>query len=107
MINRALELFEAVPRKHNCAQAVACGCGHEALYGELSVCGGGKAEGGVCGALHAAMRMVPEKEREKVAEEFVAGLGSAKCRELKLVHRVSCDRCVEAGAELAEKYRED
>ncbi|MEA4863511.1 MAG: hypothetical protein AB7F40_00365 [Victivallaceae bacterium] len=106
MMNRALELFEAVPRRHNCAQATACGCGREELYGELASCGGGKAEDGVCGALFAAMKIVPENVKSNVADEFVAGLGSAKCRDLKLVHRVACARCVEVGAELAEKYRE-
>lgn len=107
MKDRALELFESVPRNHNCAQAVACGCGRDDLYGELAPCGGGRAEGGMCGALYAALKMVPESAKGVAADEFSAGLGSTGCRELKLVHRVSCSKCVESGAVLVEKYREN
>ncbi len=58
-MNRASELFSAVPHRHNCAQAVACGCGGEELYNELQSCGCGRAPGGVCGALYAAQLLNP------------------------------------------------
>jgi hypothetical protein len=31
MKNNAVELFTAVPKQHNCAQAVVCGAGREDL----------------------------------------------------------------------------
>ena len=54
MSNKALELFTAVPKMHNCAQAVAEGCGHPEMVAELASCGGGRAPEGLCGALHSA-----------------------------------------------------
>ena len=72
-MNRASELFSAVPHRHNCAQAVACGCGGEDLYNELQSCGGGRAPGGVCGALYAAQLLNPEHAGEIAAAAQAAG----------------------------------
>lgn len=102
-MNHALELFQQVPRTHNCAQSVAAGCGHPELTAELSSCGGGRAPEGRCGALHAALLMVPAERRESVRAAFVAANGSEFCRELKTVYRTPCERCVEVAAELIEQ----
>ncbi|MBQ4328134.1 MAG: hypothetical protein IJC27_00250 [Lentisphaeria bacterium] len=48
-MNNAVELFTAVPKLHNCAQAVAEGCGNKELAKEMSSCGGGKAPKAVAG----------------------------------------------------------
>ena len=40
-MNNAYELFTAVPKQHNCAQAVADGFGDHALSEAMKVCGGG------------------------------------------------------------------
>lgn len=102
--NNALELFSAVPRNHNCAQAVACGCGHCELKETLSSCGGGRAEEGRCGALHAALMLVnDEADKEAVRHSFVAENSSEFCRELKAAG-VPCTKCVESAAALAEKF---
>ena len=101
-MNKALELFSASPRIHNCAQAVASGTGHDELYAELASCGGGKAAEGRCGALHAAMLIAGASRAEEVRKSFVAELGSEECAELKKVLAVPCARCVETGARLAE-----
>ncbi len=101
-MNKALELFSASPRMHNCAQAVASGTGHDELFAELNSCGGGKAPEGRCGALHAAMLIAGPKRAEEIRKSFVAELGSEKCAELKRVLSVPCARCVETGARLAE-----
>ena len=42
-MNKAVELFTAVPKLHNCAQAVADGAGNRELACEMAACGGGKA----------------------------------------------------------------
>jgi hypothetical protein len=42
-MNNAVELFTAVPKLHNCAQAVAEGCGNKELAELMKTCGGGKA----------------------------------------------------------------
>ena len=101
-MNKALELFSASPRMHNCAQAVASGTGHDELYAELASCGGGKAAEGRCGALHAAMLIAGEGRAEEIRKRFVAALGSEKCAELKRVLAVPCAKCVETAASLAE-----
>lgn len=102
--NNALELFSAVPRNHNCAQAVACGCGHCELKEALASCGGGRADEGRCGALHAALMLVnDEADKEAVRHSFVAENSSEFCRELKAAG-VPCTKCVESAAALAEKF---
>lgn len=103
-MSKAVELFTAVPKMHNCAQAVVCGCGREDLKDAMASCGGGKAPDGRCGALHGALQIVPETSQSALSAEFEKTLGSTLCRELKL-HGVPCAECVAAGADLAEKYR--
>lgn len=105
MKNDASELFRQVPRAFNCAQAVAAGCGRPELAAELAACGGGRAPGGRCGALHAALLLSPPEARERIRAAFAKQLGSELCRELKSVHHVPCERCVELAAELAEEPR--
>ena len=102
-MNKALELFTATPRKHNCAQATACGLGHDELYETLAACGGGKAPGGRCGALHAAMLIAGEARAEELRRRFAAELGAETCAELKRTLFVPCARCVETAAKLAEE----
>ena len=102
-MNNALEVFGKTPRVFNCAQSVAVGCGHPELVEKLASCGGGRAPGGRCGALHAALMLAPPEKCDALLEAFVSGTGSELCRELKTVHRVPCERCVSLAAELAEK----
>ena len=102
-MNQALEFFQRVPRTHNCSQSVAAGCGHPELVAELGACGGGHAPGGRCGALHAAMLIVPEIRRETVRQAFIEANGSEFCRELKTVYHTPCSQCVETAASLTEQ----
>lgn len=101
-MNKAVDIFTAIPKRVNCAQAVAEGLGVEALSPALSACGGGRAEGGRCGALHAALLLVPEEKREELAEKFRSEAGSGLCREIKAA-QFPCVKCVEIAARLAEE----
>ena len=101
-MNKAVELFTASPRMHNCAQSVACGLGHDELYEKLADCGGGRAPDGCCGALYAAMLIAGGAHAEEIRRSFVAELGSDKCAELKRRLFVPCPKCVETAAHLAE-----
>jgi len=105
-MNQALELFKRIPRVYNCAQSVAAGCDRVDLVGELASCGGGRAPEGRCGALHAAMMIAPPEKREAIRQAFIAENGSEFCRELKTVHRVPCEKCVDFAASMAEKAME-
>ena len=102
-MNRAAEIFSQVPRKHNCAQAVAAGLDRDDLVPPLAACGGGKAPDGRCGALHAAMLIAGEDQAAGVREKFVAVTGSEFCRVLKQELKVPCAKCVETAAAIAEK----
>lgn len=106
MKNCAVELFTAVPKTMNCAQAVAAGTGHENMVDALASAGGGKAPEGLCGALYSALLIVPEKHRQSVRQKFVELAGAPDCVTLKMRSRTSCVRCVDIAAELAEKYSE-
>ena len=105
MSNKAFELFTAVPKLHNCAQAVADGAGRADLVPELASCGGGRAPEGLCGALYSALLLAKPGNREKVKEEFQAAAGALTCREIKSNAKFPCAECVRLGAELAEKYK--
>ncbi|MBO5668260.1 MAG: hypothetical protein J6S43_03960 [Lentisphaeria bacterium] len=103
---KALEYFTAVPKLHNCAQAVAAGAGDDELAENLKCCGGGNAPGGRCGALYAALLLTPEDCHAALSAEFVTVAGSENCREIKAaVPPCPCAECVRAGARLVEKYR--
>lgn len=103
-MNKALELFTAVPRCYNCAQAVAAGCGREDLIAELQSAGGGRAPENCCGALYAAMMISGGEKAEIIRREFAAKLGSERCAELKGALAIPCPVCVETAAVLLEKY---
>lgn len=100
---KALGFFTAVPKVHNCAQAVACGADREDLKVELASCGGGKAPEGLCGALYAALLIAPAEKHEEIKREFAAKAGFQTCREIKTVSKFPCADCVAAASELLEK----
>lgn len=105
---KAVEYFTAVPKKHNCAQAVAAGAGNDELAEELKCCGGGNAPGGRCGALHAALLLTPEKSHPEIISEFVRAAGSELCREIKNREvPYPCVECVRTGAGLADKFQKN
>ena len=102
-MTKAVELFTAVPRQYNCAQAVAAGSDRSDLISELASAGGGRAPGNRCGALHAAMLIVGDNA-EAIRQEFTATLGSESCSILKNEFQVPCVKCVECAAQLLEKF---
>ena len=105
-MNKAYELFTAVPKLHNCAQAIASSFGNEELSQAMKVCGGGNAPLGRCGALHAALELTPEVNHEALIKEFSATAGSETCRGIKSAETpYPCKECVRLAAELVEKYR--
>jgi len=108
MKNTAIEYYSS--RQGNCAQAVAeawhlkTGLG-TGMKEQFSGCGGGRAPGGLCGALHAALHFIGDVDSEKARSEFaVRSGGHVKCREIRNAAILSCAGCVETAAELADKY---
>ncbi len=90
----------------NCAQAVLrahadrFGISEETI-GEHSRDGGGRAEGGLCGALVAAKLLLPDK-KDIIAERFSEMAGSSLCRDIRKEKRMTCRQCVEAASSLVE-----
>ena len=107
MKKKALELFCAVPRQCNCAQAVALAAGKTELAIEMQCAGGGNAPGNLCGALYAAMCVAGKTGGERIKQRFSDRLGGVSCAALKHQLNVPCPVCVESAAELlAEEIKE-
>ena len=100
-MTEAEEIFARVPKTHNCAQSVAAGCGREDLVAALASCGGGRAPGGLCGALYAALLQLPAEQHESAKAEFIRRVGAPDCRTIKSQFKTPCAQCVAAGAEIA------
>lgn len=66
--------------------------------------GGGKAEHGTCGALHAALSLLDDPDKkESVRTAFVEVAGSELCREIRARNLISCLQCVEVAARFLEQ----
>ena len=104
----AAELFRGKD-KLNCVQAVLKA--FQVEYGvsddDIAVgakLGGGKAEGGLCGALHAVRMLLKVSDLpEDIASEFKNQAGSLKCKEIRKLNQLPCRDCVALAAELLEK----
>lgn len=104
-MTKAKALFTAVPKCHNCAQAVVDGCGGTTEQVEaMATFGGGRAPEGYCGALYGALTLCPEQENE-IKADFKAACGALTCKEIKTLTKTPCPECVECAARCVEKYR--
>lgn len=94
--------------KYNCAQSVI-----RAFYDVVDTnllavegfkkYGGGRAEGGLCGALYAAKRIMGDDERaQKVESLFAEEVGDVVCYSIRQTKHVSCVACVEIAAKIVE-----
>ena len=96
----------------NCAQSVARAAKSE--YGvteteieSLKAFGGGRAPGGLCGAVYAAQWLIGRKSptgAEEVLKAFHKAIGETRCRDIRAAKKRSCMDCVAEAALLAEKY---
>ena len=96
----------------NCAQSVARAAKEEYAVSEMEIeslksFSGGRAPGGMCGAVYAAQWLIGRKSA-KAAEEavkaFQDAIGETRCREIRAAKKRSCMDCVAEAALLAEKY---
>ena len=106
MKNHALEHFRRPPEPLNCAQSVLYA--YQKVSGdtemslpEMKAFGGGRAPGGLCGALHAACTVAPDKA-ERLKARFAATTGSVECREMKRANQYRCELCVAEAAQLLQ-----
>ena len=100
----ALKAFRQPPARLNCAQAVLYAW--QEVSGDRSVSladvkafAGGRAPGGLCGALYVACLVAP-KHADSLKSAFARQLGSPFCRELRATGNHVCSACVAEAAEL-------
>jgi len=110
MKKHALAVFRQPPNRLNCAQSVLHAW--REVSGDTSIAladlksfGGGRAPDGICGALHAACVIAPEKAGQLKAR-FAARMGSLYCKELRAAGGHLCETCVAQSTELLESRME-
>jgi hypothetical protein len=92
--------------KLNCVQAVLSafqaefGISDEAID-SAATAGGGKAEGGACGALHASRMLLNDPGiQQSVDRDFEAQAGSLLCKQIRKLRKLPCVECVALAARL-------
>ncbi|MCF6149406.1 MAG: hypothetical protein E3K37_12195 [Candidatus Kuenenia sp.] len=95
----------------NCAQAILTAYQNEfnikdEHIKEYKQYGGGRAEGGVCGALYAIKKLIKDEAAfgHIKREFFHAAGGSAVCKEIRKSQQLSCVGCVEVADKLLYRY---
>lgn len=91
----------------NCAQAVAGVFKDKGLFSEeefrlLAACGNGRAPGGYCGSVYAALAALGKKDPEKARqfeEMFERLAGSLECRKIREAGKIKCRECVAVSAD--------
>jgi hypothetical protein len=106
MKSHALKHFRRPPESLNCAQSVLYA--YHTVSGDTSIplagmkaFGGGRAPGGLCGALHAACAVKPEKA-DVLRSRFAEKTGSVLCKEMRQAKVHPCEVCVTEAAQLLE-----
>ena len=101
------DYFHSLPENLNCAQAILKGFQKEfditdQEIEEYRAWGGGRAEGGMCGALFAAERLLRQIGKESVVEEFNKKAGGVLCSDIK-EKQFTCAEYVCIADELVQK----
>lgn len=95
----------------NCAQAVLKTFQSEYelsddMILEHKKSGGGRVDGNICGALHAATLLESaEESRERFHQAFTEAAGAVTCREIRKGGKLSCRSCSGFAAELVDNHR--
>ena len=101
------EYFHRKPDNFNCAQSLLKGFQHEFQVSNETVeafraFGGGRAEGGLCGALYAANYLMQKVGKEPLNESFAKRIAYERCKDIKENKRFSCEECVKIADEFVE-----
>jgi hypothetical protein len=100
-------------RRMNCAQSVVCAFKENFNIEDATVemfenYGGGRAPGGLCGALYAVKYIMGRQENKEELSElenyFKEHAGALECSNIRGLRKLSCVGCVEKSAEFLEKY---
>ena len=104
VVKKAVQHFHG-PEKYSCAQSILkafegyCEAIDDETIAAFKNFSGGRAEGGLCGALFAAEQLVDDAESiQLLRQRFLDAAGSVTCREIRKLKRCSCEQCVELAA---------
>ena len=98
------------PEGYNCAQAVLKAFQDQHISQELidsyKKHGGGRAPGGLCGALFATQALINDPAGYKQIEaQFTEKAASVMCKDILKMKKISCAECVDTAAELLRQIR--
>src|ERR1035437_8882979 len=101
------EYFHVLPENLNCAQAILKGFQKEfditdQEIEEFRSWGGGRASGGICGALFSAEKLLTQVGKPGIIDEFRARIGEINCLKIKAI-KFPCIDCVRIADGLLEK----
>ncbi len=96
--------------KLNCAQAIL-----KAYQGDFNIkdhkitefekYGGGKAVGGLCGALFAVKSLIDNEDLlNQIEQRFHNSAGATTCGEIRKLKKLSCNKCVETISDSLDEY---
>ena len=96
----------------NCAQAVLKAFQKEfnlseAIIKDTRAAGGGRAEGGMCGALYAVKLITYNLDStifEDIKDDFEKEAGSIYCKQIRRLRKLTCRECVGLAAQKLEEY---
>jgi len=97
-------------RRGNCAQSVAFAWntknpGLGKTEADFTGCGGGRAPGGLCGALYAACELGGADATETITRGFAEKTGGKlTCKDIRAAKMLTCNDCVGLASELTEKF---
>jgi hypothetical protein len=102
--NKSLLYYHVAPFNYNCAQSILKGFQDEFLIQQSEIeaykaNGGGKAEGGICGAVFAANRLLAQAGKPSISDEFKNVAGSIYCKDIRGV-KLSCKDLVRIADDL-------
>jgi hypothetical protein len=107
----AVDFFHKKPEHFNCSQAILKRFQEEFNIADAEIeayraWGGGRAEGGVCGALFAAEGLAQKYLNTSLKEDFQAVAGHSTCKEIKN-GKFSCVACVKLAEALLNKKMQE
>ena len=102
---RASDTYRHPDFLHNCSQALAFK--FASLYPDpdnvlqrFASTGAGRAPGGMCGALYAAIQAFPDAKDVIVSRFAESTSGCTTCRDIKSIAAVPCKRCIDIAEDI-------
>lgn len=105
---RTAESLFGGPEKYNCVQAILLTFKNRFAVQDADIqsaktMGYGRVAGGLCGALYAGKILLDDGVKsEKLTREFESKAGSAQCKRILKLKRMTCKECVALAARLID-----